>query len=187
VPDAGVLKIDVFIAHLRTVTDILQMNFQASCKALRENPETSRIGTSWTAEEDAQLLQELSNSAEINEIARNHHRTPGAIHARCQVIAYRMHCNNIDMNTIIMQTRLTEKSISDFIAKKEATPKKPAAKSQITKEVVTKKPAAKPSAEPVNILQTDILAIKKDIAELKESVKEIVDMLKAIYDFEESE
>jgi hypothetical protein len=163
------------------------MNFQATCKALRENPETSRVGTCWTAEEDAQLLQELSNTVEINEIARNHHRTPGSIHARCQVIAYRMHCDNIDMSTIILQTRLTEKSISDFIAKKEAMPKKPVTKPSTTKEVKTKKPVSKPSAEHVNTLQTDILAMKKDIAELKESVKEIVDMLKAIYDFEESE
>ena len=163
------------------------MSMQARFDALRENPETNRVGSSWTAEEDAQLLQELSTTVEINEIARNHHRTPGAIHARCQVIAYRMHCDNIDMNTIIMQTRLTEKSISDFIAKKEAMPKKPATKPPTTKEVKTKKPVSKPSAEPVNTLQTDILAMKKDIAELKESVKEIVDMLKAIYDFEESE
>lgn len=162
------------------------MNFQVNCKLLRENPETSRVGTSWTAEEDAQLLQELDNSLEINEIAHNHHRTPGAIHARCKVIAYRMYCDNIDMNTIIMQTRLTENSITDFITKKEDTTDKHVIK-PTTKEVKTKNTVVNQTAQPINILHTDILAMKKDITELKESVKEIVDMLKAIYEFEESE
>jgi hypothetical protein len=165
----------------------MKMNMQASFKALRENPETNRIGSSWTAEEDAQLLQELNTTVEIDEIARNHRRTPGAIRTRCHVIAYRMHCDNIDINIIKLQTRLCERVIHEIIAKKEGMTNKPAVNPSTTKEVKTKKTASKPSTEPVNILQTDILEMKKDIAELKESVKEIVDMLKAIYDFEESE
>jgi hypothetical protein len=83
-----------------------------------------------------------------------------------------MHLDNIDVDTIKMQTKLCGWDIYNIIAKKQDT---------------SPNPVANPSAEPVNTLQTDILAMKKDIAELKESVKEIVDMLKAIYDFEESE
>jgi hypothetical protein len=131
----------------------------------------SNQGHPWSADEEVQLLQELSNNISISDVAHNHHRTPGAIRARCRVIAYKMYLDNIDINTIKMQTKLCERAIHEIIAKKEGT---------------ANKPVSKPSAEPVNTLQTDILAMKKDIAELKESVKEIVDMLKAIYDFEES-
>jgi len=135
-------------------------------------PTMSNQGHPWSADEEAQLLQELSDNLSISDIADKHCRTCGAIRTRCRVIAYKMYLDNIDINTIKMRTKLREGVIRDIIAKKEGT---------ADGSVIN------PSAEPVHTLQTDILAIKKDIAELKESVKEIVDMLKAIYDFEESE
>jgi hypothetical protein len=46
---------------------------------LRENPETTRVGLSWTKEEHRQLLDEIDTDLTLEQIAQRHQRTPGAI------------------------------------------------------------------------------------------------------------
>lgn len=56
---------------------------------IRENPETSRAGTRWTEQEEAELIESLG-AVSIDVIALQHKRTLGAIRAKRNHIAYKL-------------------------------------------------------------------------------------------------
>ena len=51
-------------------------------KSLRNNEETSRVGSKWLQEEDEELMRELTDKKTFEEIALNHKRTIGGIKSR---------------------------------------------------------------------------------------------------------
>lgn len=59
-------------------------------KQLKEQPETAAKGTKWTQEEEAQLVNSLRDGKNINDIAKEHKRTPGGILSRRRQLAVRM-------------------------------------------------------------------------------------------------
>lgn len=79
---------------------------------------TFSAGQKWTEDEERQLLDELK-TMEINSIARIHQRTTGGIHARRKLIAYKMYKNHHPIEDIIVQTKLTQSQIMEYINKTE--------------------------------------------------------------------
>jgi len=132
----------------------------------------SNIGKTWTEEEDALLLEELSNNIDIESIANAHNRTIGGINARRGVIAYKLYSNNISMEEIIVKTKLDEYKIIEIINKREIIDNKKS-QNNITKN------------KPI-LIESEIYEIKNDIKELKNTIKELVEMIKSIYEFEDA-
>ncbi len=136
----------------------------------REFP--SKTGQKWTDEEESLLFEELSKNIDVQIIAQSHSRTIGGINARRKEIAYKMYCNNIGVEEIILKTKLDEKQITETIKKRQNIPKKCKPVTEIEK--------------PFSI-ETEINHIKNDIKELKNTIKELVEMMKAVYEFEDVE
>lgn len=64
------------------------MNFGQNVKKLRQNSETSNVGTKWTPEEESKLLEETENKTPLEHIAKNHKRTIGGIESHLCLMAY---------------------------------------------------------------------------------------------------
>jgi hypothetical protein len=76
----------------------------------------------WSEIEDDILLQELEENKSINEIAKNHKRTVGAINMRIGIIAYQLALDNVDVNAIMGNTRLNPSQLYSSINKHLKTP-----------------------------------------------------------------
>ena len=70
------LKIFVIFFLMATASQVLQII------TLQKNPETERHGLKWMKEEDDELLEEVNNKKSIDDIAKNHKRTPSSIKLR---------------------------------------------------------------------------------------------------------
>jgi len=112
------------------------------------------MGCKWTEIEEQALLDNIKNNLDIEEIAKKHSRTQGAINARLEVIAIRLYNHNMfDMEHIQNLTRLNEKTIREAIDKNKN----------------------KPIYEMKNN-DVEILNLKEEIKDLKASIKNIMDM-----------
>jgi hypothetical protein len=112
------------------------------------------MGCKWTEIEEQALLDNIRNNLDIEEIAKKHSRTQGAINARLEVIAIRLYNHNMfDMEHIQNLTRLNEKTIREAIDKNKN----------------------KPIYEMKNN-DVEILNLKEEIKDLKASIKNIMDM-----------
>jgi hypothetical protein len=112
------------------------------------------MGCKWTEIEEQALLDNIKNNLDIEEIAKKHSRTQGAINARLEVIAIRLYNHNMfDMEHIQNLTRLNERTIREAIDKNKN----------------------KPIYEMKNN-DVEILNLKEEIKDLKASIKNIMDM-----------
>lgn len=66
------------------------MSFQQRFQGLRENPETSRAGMIWTAEEDKELMLRVYADVPLDELAKMHRRTVTGVKARVMQNALEM-------------------------------------------------------------------------------------------------
>jgi hypothetical protein len=81
----------------------------------------TNMGCKWDAVEEQELLDKIKNNLDIEDIAKKHCRTQGAIKARLEVIAIRMYNENMfDMEYIEETTRLNAKTIKEAIEKNKA-------------------------------------------------------------------
>jgi hypothetical protein len=114
------------------------------------------MGSKWTDAEEKTLLDKIRNNLEIEEIAKKHGRTQGAISARLEVIAMRMYEENrYDAEYIEELTKLNEITIQEAIYKKNKN---------------------KNNYESKNTgisFNTDIENIKKDLQKCYEEIKEL--------------
>lgn len=79
----------------------------------------SNMGSKWTTIEEQTLLDNLKNDLDIEDIAKKHSRTTGAINARREVIALRLYNENkFAIDKIEVITRLSEKTILEAIERK---------------------------------------------------------------------
>jgi hypothetical protein len=79
----------------------------------------SNMGSKWTTTEEQTLLDNLKNDLDIEDIAKKHCRTTGAINARREVIALRLYNENkFAIDKIEVITRLSEKTILEAIERK---------------------------------------------------------------------
>jgi hypothetical protein len=78
----------------------------------------TNMGCKWDALEEQALLDKIKNNLDIEDIAKKHCRTHGAIKARLEVIAIRMYNENMfDMEYIEETTKLNAKTIKEAIEK----------------------------------------------------------------------
>jgi hypothetical protein len=131
-------------------------------------------GRKWTDEEEDRLLEELDKDIDIDTIAENHNRTTGGINSRCNVIAYKMYLNNIDVEEIIKRTKLSKKEIQYAISLRENRPVK---KEKVQIKIETKQ---------TNIQSSEIAELKTEIIGLKKDVKEMLRLIHELYAFETS-
>ena len=129
----------------------------------------SNTGNKWTDEEEKLLLEELNNNIDIELIAQSHKRTIGGIHSRRREIAYKLFINKIDMEEIILKTKLDESQILETIKKKQFS-----SKSNPTTNVNS-----------AFSIESEINEMKNDIKQIKNTIKELVEMMKAVYEFED--
>jgi ElaB/YqjD/DUF883 family membrane-anchored ribosome-binding protein len=134
------------------------------------NPEKDipcNMGSKWTDIEEMTLLDNIRNNLEIEEIAKKHGRTQGAISARLEVIAMRMYEENrYDAEYIEELTKLNEITIQEAIYKKNKN---------------------KNNYEFKNTgisCNTDIENIKKDLQKCYEELKELKATVKNIIDID---
>lgn len=115
------------------------------------------MGSKWTEIEESELLANIRNNIEIEEIAKRHSRTRGAITARLELIAIRMYEDNrYDAEHIEKATRMNERCILDAIDKRDKNKSK-----YETKYSHSQKD------------NTDIANLKKEIIELKAIIKDL--------------
>jgi len=119
------------------------------------------MGCKWTDIEEQALLDNIKNNFDIEEIAKKHSRTKGAINARLEVIAVRLYNDNMfDMEYIQDLTRLNEKTIREAIDKNKNKQKYEIKNNDI--EVLN--------------LKRDLQKCNEEIIELKAIIKNIMDM-----------
>lgn len=133
----------------------------------------SNLGKKWYDDEDALLMEELNNNIDIEIIAQKHNRTLGGIKCRCGHIAYNMYLQDIPMEEIIEKTHLDEQYIKQIIDKK-------------TNKYEKTNKIDKNKSNNINLIENEIIEMKKDIKEIKNNVNELVSMMKAVYEFEDS-
>jgi hypothetical protein len=90
--------------------------FRVTATMASDTSETN-VGSSWTPEEETQLLNELATTASIDDIAASHKRTSGAIRARQNFIGRRMVVNEgIPIEEAALRVRQPVSSIEQSIA-----------------------------------------------------------------------
>lgn len=84
---------------------------------LRENPETANAGSKWSEDEINNLLYEIKNNISLDEIAKNHKRTPSSITGKLYSIAIKLLEKNMDINEVSKVVNLSVISIQGYIKK----------------------------------------------------------------------
>jgi predicted nucleic acid-binding Zn-ribbon protein len=142
-------------------------NYKSLCieKYKLANPDKdipSNMGCKWTDAEEQELLDNIKNNIGIEEIAKKHSRTKGAITARLEVIAIRLYNDNMfDIEHIEDLTGLSEKTIKDAIDKKGKNERK--------------FPTYNNDSEIIN-LKKDLQKCNEEIRELKANVKKLLEL-----------
>jgi ElaB/YqjD/DUF883 family membrane-anchored ribosome-binding protein len=101
-------------------------NYKSRCieKYKIANPDKdipTNMGCKWDTTEEQSLLDNIRSNLDIEEIAKKHSRTQGAIKARLEVIAIRMYNENMfDIEHIEELTRLNVKTIREAIEKNKS-------------------------------------------------------------------
>ena len=89
--------------------------------ALKNNEDTSNIGSRWTIEEDQKLVKEISNNKSYEEIALEHKRTINGVKSRVitHIIypKYKDDINNIDFVNISKEYNIDNETIIKYINK----------------------------------------------------------------------
>jgi hypothetical protein len=122
------------------------------------------MGSKWTDIEEMTLLDNIRNNLEIEEIAKKHGRTQGAINARLEVIAIRMYEDNrYDAEYIEELTKFNECRIQEAIYKKNKNKNNYETKNSNTDTDIEK-------------MKKDLQKCYNELNELKATVKNIIDM-----------
>ena len=141
-------------------------NYKSLCieKYKIANPDKdipTNMGCKWTDIEEQTLLDNIKNKIEIDEIAKKHSRTKGAITARLEVIAIRLYNDNMfDIEHIEELTGLSERTIKEAIDKKSKNE--------------TKFPTYNES-EIIN-MKRDLQKCNEEIRDLKANVKKLLEL-----------
>lgn len=140
----------------------------------------SNMGQKWNDEEEALLLQELSNNIDIETIAQKHNRTIGGINCRRREIAYKMYLQNVSIDAIIRQTKLDNNSIEETIKKRQNNNSKKIKTKEIDNVFISI------NKNDYTELQNDIKNMKEDIKQIKNTLRELVEIIKAVYEFKDT-
>lgn len=147
-------------------------NYKSRCieKYKNANPDKdipANMGSKWTDTEERELLDSMRKGLAIEDIAKKHGRTSGAITIRLEVIATRMYEENkYDTEYIEELTKLTVSDIRDAIEKKRGY-----------KRYATFANTSNTANTEVNILalERDLSKCFNEIRELKENVRGLLE------------
>jgi hypothetical protein len=87
---------------------------------LRENPEMTRAGLPWTNEEHQKLLEKIDTDLTLEEIAKQHQRTPSAILQRLLLeTSKRVHEQQMNIDEACESVGVTREDFETFEKKRE--------------------------------------------------------------------
>lgn len=142
------------------------MSFIPNLQKLRENPETARAGFPWTGEETRNLYEKIDattyplNFEWYEQVAHEHRRTPGAIHAHMLYLAVHLLETEPDIDAVASRMKLTKEEIQKERDKRLA-PKK-AQKALRNKLLIH-----------CTHLEKDLEVAKKEIANMREIIEKL--------------
>lgn len=148
-------------------------NYKSRCieKYKIANPDKdipANMGSKWTDTEERALLDSTRNNLDIEEIAKKHGRTQGAISARLEVVAMRMYEDNrYDTEYIEELTKMNESRIQEAIYKKNKSKGSGYGNYYETKNTRDVE---------IDVLKKDLQKYYEELKELKEIIKNIMDM-----------
>jgi hypothetical protein len=95
--------------------------YQEKLRKQRENPETSRAGLKWEADEDNALLNRIDEDVSIDEIAKQLQRTTGSIKTRLIVKALLLidEDHSITLEQAADKYKITTQDIQTYQANKK--------------------------------------------------------------------
>lgn len=95
--------------------------YQEKLRKQRENPETSRAGLKWEADEDNALLNRIDENISIDEIAKQLQRTTGSIKTRLIVKALLLidEDHSITLEQAAEKYKITTQDIQTYQANKK--------------------------------------------------------------------
>jgi chromosome segregation and condensation protein ScpB len=95
--------------------------YQEKLRKQRENPETSRAGLKWEADEDNALLNRIDEDVSIDEIAKQLQRTTGSIKTRLIVKALLLidEDHSITLEQAAEKYKITTQDIQTYQANKK--------------------------------------------------------------------
>jgi ElaB/YqjD/DUF883 family membrane-anchored ribosome-binding protein len=146
-------------------------NYKSRCieKYKIANPDKdipANMGSKWTDAEERALLDSSRNNLDIEEIAKKHGRTQGAINARLEVIAMRMYEDNLyDTEYIEELTKMNECRIQEAIYKKNKSKGSGYyCETKNTRDIE------------IDVLKRDLQKYSDELQELKTTINKIMDM-----------
>jgi len=153
-------------------------NYKSKCieKYKNANPDKDipvNMGSKWTDTEEQALLKNIKDNLGIEEIAKKHGRTSGAINVRLEVIAIRM-CeeNRYDIEYIEELTKLNERDIRNAIERKQNYKTQYGASAAQVTQVM---PIYNDSEVLVSGLRKDLSRCFEEIKGLKETVRTLME------------
>lgn len=139
----------------------------------------SFVGQKWTKQEDEKLLEEIKLNLDYDEIAKIHKRTLIGIKKRLEIIAYDMYFDEISMDEITLKTKISEEQINIIIKEKQQKYEK---KNNIND--YTKKQKKVNKIADNNVIETDIIEIKKQLENINTNIENIFNLLKTFSVYE---
>lgn len=83
----------------------------------------SRVGKSWTEDEENRLIDAIGRKTTINDIAKDFERTTGGITSRLNVIASKMYNSGSSIEEIILKTGLNSEQIKWAVTRRQVSAK----------------------------------------------------------------
>lgn len=150
-------------------------NYKSRCieKYKMANPDKdipANMGSKWTDAEERALLDSTRKNLDIEEIAKKHGRTQGAISARLEVVAMRMYEENrYDTEYIEEVTKMNESRIQEAIYKKNKSKGSGYGSGNYYETKNTR-------YVEIDIIKKDLQKYYEELKELKDTIKNIMDM-----------
>lgn len=113
------------------------MSIRSNIQALKEKPETARVGVKWTNEENAELMRQAQEGMPFSEIATLHQRTVGGVKSHIMLNALRL-MNEQDMS-LEDAAKLVHISVEDLALFKQRKEKKDLYRKEQKKSTIAKK------------------------------------------------
>lgn len=89
---------------------------------IRIQTKMAMAGQKWTPEEEAALLQHLTNNVSMEEIAGLLGRTIKGVQLRTEDLAYKMHLAKVPMREIMRRTKLTSDQLTEAFQRIQTRP-----------------------------------------------------------------
>ena len=169
-----------------------------------EDPTTiAKAGTAWHPQEDSALMKRLAEDMELDDIAKAHRRTLGAIVYRLKLLAWReIDAEEITMKRASKKYGVSEEDLLEFKEKKEAQKQKAKEKREAAKVKPKTKSSTKSDSKGESEADADLLlnlltrmtslekkftSLRDELVETKLKVMELTKRLKKSDDSSSSE